>query len=102
MPARPIPTPLMSEGSEFCGRHVPDVPKANNVPEHDRFDGVKMGAKIKVNGVEIGETTDQFRRYVFPLDKPGLLKDSGWSLPGGGQRSYSTYRPLKAVDREYM
>lgn len=40
------------------------------------FDGIKMGAKIKVNGIEIGQVTDQFLRYTFRLSKPGLLKDS--------------------------
>lgn len=31
------------------------------------FDGVKMGATISVNGEVIGNVTDQFLRYVFPL-----------------------------------
>jgi hypothetical protein len=44
------------------------------------FDGIKMGAIIKVNGVEIGRATDQFLRYSFRLNRPGLLKDSGNTL----------------------
>ena len=31
------------------------------------FDGVKMGATIKVNGQVVGTTHDQFLRYVFPI-----------------------------------
>lgn len=38
------------------------------------FDGIKMGATIKVNGVELGEATDQFLRYTFPLNQPDLLR----------------------------
>jgi len=38
------------------------------------FDGIKMGAKIKVNGIELGEATDQFLRYTFPLSQPDLLQ----------------------------
>lgn len=41
------------------------------------FDGIKMGAKIRVNGVEIGQATDQFARYTFALNEhPGLIKNS--------------------------
>jgi len=38
------------------------------------FDGVKMGAQVKVNGVELGKITDQFLRYTFLLKslKPQL------------------------------
>ena len=32
------------------------------------FDGVKMGASVYVNDVLLGNVTDQFLRYVFPLD----------------------------------
>ena len=31
------------------------------------FDGVKMGATVKVNGVPLGTATDQFLRYSFAL-----------------------------------
>ena len=31
------------------------------------FDGVKMGSRIVLDGKEIGNTTDQFLRYVFPV-----------------------------------
>jgi len=37
------------------------------------FDGVKMGARILINGQEIGTAADQFRRYTFPLS-PSLLR----------------------------
>jgi hypothetical protein len=37
------------------------------------FDGVKMGATVAVNGKTIGQTTDQFLRYEFPLGS-GLLR----------------------------
>eukprot|EP01046_Picozoa_sp_COSAG06_P002943 COSAG06_NODE_108_length_23594_cov_43.013450_12_plen_1117_part_00 len=39
------------------------------------FDGVKMGANIKLNGKVVGQTTDQFLRYEFPLD--GTLLQAG-------------------------
>eukprot|EP01062_Namystynia_karyoxenos_P017405 TRINITY_DN163_c0_g1_i1.p1 TRINITY_DN163_c0_g1~~TRINITY_DN163_c0_g1_i1.p1 ORF type:complete len:1043 (+),score=341.75 TRINITY_DN163_c0_g1_i1:110-3130(+) len=38
------------------------------------FDGVKMGAHIILNGKEIGQTTDQFLRYNFPLKSSGALR----------------------------
>ena len=43
------------------------------------FDGVKMGAKIALNGKELGEVNDQFLRYAFPLDVADLVStaDSG-------------------------
>jgi hypothetical protein len=31
------------------------------------FDGIKMGARIMVDGKLIGNTTDQFLRYLFPV-----------------------------------
>jgi len=31
------------------------------------FDGVKMGANITVNGVNVGQATDQFNRYIFEV-----------------------------------
>lgn len=37
------------------------------------FDGIKMGAHIMLNGKLIGNATDQFLRYEFPLDA-GLLR----------------------------
>lgn len=42
------------------------------------FDGVKMGAEIKLNGVTLGVTADQFLRYVFPVS--GVLKPTGNTL----------------------
>ena len=38
------------------------------------FDGVKMGASVYVNDVLLGNVTDQFLRYVFPLDS-SILDD---------------------------
>eukprot|EP00038_Savillea_parva_P004143 m.134586 g.134586 ORF g.134586 m.134586 type:complete len:1103 (-) comp11390_c0_seq3:144-3452(-) len=32
------------------------------------FDGVKMGATVRVNGHVVGVVSDQFLRYIFPLD----------------------------------
>ena len=40
------------------------------------FDGVKMGADVKVNGVLLGTVTDQFLRSSFPLNA-GVLGASG-------------------------
>jgi len=31
------------------------------------FDGVKMGSRVLLDGVPVGNTTDQFLRYVFPV-----------------------------------
>lgn len=38
------------------------------------FDGVKMGARVIVNGQQIGEVADQFLRYTFPLNM-NLLRE---------------------------
>ena len=40
------------------------------------LDGVKMGARVTLNGVVLGVVTDQFLRYVFPVDGTAL-KESG-------------------------
>ena len=37
------------------------------------FDGIKMGAMIKLNGKVIGNATDQFLRYEFPLAAGALM-----------------------------
>ena len=37
------------------------------------LDGVKMGAKVMMNGKELGEVNDQFLRYTFPLDAAELV-----------------------------
>ena len=36
------------------------------------FDGIRMGAMIKVNGMLLGNATDQFLRYEFALDASQL------------------------------
>ena len=36
------------------------------------FDGVKMGAHISLNGIRLGNTTNQFVRYVFPVSAADL------------------------------
>jgi hypothetical protein len=38
------------------------------------FDGIKMGARISVNGKLVGTAADQFLRYEFPLSSAGLLR----------------------------
>ena len=43
------------------------------------FDGIKMGANVFVNGVQLGTATDQFLRYSFPLVASGIL-DSDFNL----------------------
>ena len=40
------------------------------------FDGIKMGARIAVNGVQLGTVTDQFLRYRFPLAKAVLQRSA--------------------------
>lgn len=37
------------------------------------FDGVKMGARAMLNGKLLGEMTDQFLRYQFPVKSTGAL-----------------------------
>ena len=37
------------------------------------FDGIKMGARISLNGKYIGTANDQFLRYSFPVDSAALL-----------------------------
>lgn len=41
------------------------------------FDSIKMGAYIKLNGVDLGNTTNQFVRYVFDVDSSKHLKKDG-------------------------
>ena len=41
------------------------------------FDGVKMGATIRVNGVTVGVVRDQFLRYIFVLDAVGTRLAAG-------------------------
>lgn len=43
------------------------------------FDGVKMGATVRVNGHTVGVLRDQFLRYSFPLDPTnmGLVAGAG-------------------------
>lgn len=31
------------------------------------IESIKMGASIAINGIQVGNATDQFRRYVFPI-----------------------------------
>eukprot|EP01050_Picozoa_sp_SAG11_P037603 SAG11_NODE_14914_length_595_cov_1.137097_1_plen_150_part_00 len=33
------------------------------------FDSIKMGARVSVNGVQLGTVSDQFSRYIFPLSQ---------------------------------
>ena len=41
------------------------------------FDGIKMGGQIILNGHVLGNATNQFRRWVFPLAGPlGLELES--------------------------
>jgi beta-mannosidase len=50
------------------------------------FDGVKLGATVRVNGHIVGVVRDQFLRYVFQLDAAALgLRD------GGGNRLDVTF-----------
>jgi hypothetical protein len=61
------------------------------------FDGIKMGATIKLNGKKIGEATDQFVKYNFSIaegllaqvDRQGTLQDSTlevvFDLPTNGR-----------------
>ena len=44
------------------------------------FDGVKMGATVKLNGVVLGTVTDQFLRYNFSVSE--LLRGTGGGSAG--------------------
>lgn len=41
------------------------------------FEGIKMGARISVNGHFLGTATNQFIRYIFPLNSTVDLKPTG-------------------------
>ena len=45
------------------------------------FEGVKMGASVVLNGVVLGNTTDQFVRYSFPVPTSLLQTDDQGALP---------------------
>jgi hypothetical protein len=40
------------------------------------FDGIKMGSHVTLNGVALGDTSDQFLRYIFEV-APASLKAKG-------------------------
>ena len=46
------------------------------------FDGVKMGANIKVNGKLVGQAADQFLRYAFALEASLLKAGAGANTLG--------------------
>jgi len=52
-------------------REVVEQKENESYIEHKRYalvvEGIKMGASIQVNGINIGNVTDQFLRYIFPL-----------------------------------
>ena len=37
------------------------------------FEGIKMGARVSLNGVEVGLATNQFVRYAFPLPPAAVV-----------------------------
>lgn len=37
------------------------------------FEGIKMGARVLLNGVELGVATNQFVRYIFPLPAAAVV-----------------------------
>ena len=51
---------------------VPDSSFARTSALRLVFDGVKMGATVRVNGHKIGVLADQFLRYTFTLDPKAL------------------------------
>ena len=64
------------------------------------FDGIKMGANVFVNGVQLGTATDQFLRYSFPLVASGIL-DSGSSIRKRHTVTVS-FDPEIATDGRFM
>ena len=53
------------------------------------FDGIKMGAEVRVNGERLGFATDQFLRYEFLL--PATLRPTGNVLEVSFRRSIDTH-----------
>ena len=43
-------------------------------------EGIKMGAAIYVNGVHVGNATDQFLRYIFPIPPEALVDEETQTL----------------------
>jgi hypothetical protein len=37
------------------------------------FEGIKMGARVSINGVPLGAATNQFVRYVFPIPAEAVV-----------------------------
>ena len=62
------------------------------------FDGVKMGARISVDGVALGVATDQFLRYAFDL------RNASHDLLAGREtaRVDVAFAPDHAVDGRFM
>lgn len=54
------------------------------------LDGVKMGAKVALNGRHLGVVSDQFLRYVYHL-APGALRAAGNVLTVSFERSINTH-----------
>ncbi|CAK0819957.1 unnamed protein product [Prorocentrum cordatum] len=73
------------------------------------FDGVKMGAEVKVNGLTLGTMTDQFLRYTFPLESlketnslevsfdKKIVCDGRWMACSGGW-DWAPYSDTKQED----
>jgi hypothetical protein len=71
---------------------VPDSSFARTSALRLIFDGVKMGATVRVNGHKIGELADQFLRYTFTLDSEVLdLLPASVSAGAGANRLDVTF-----------
>eukprot|EP00663_Eupelagonemidae_sp_cell21sb_P007441 gene7441-6935_t len=78
------------------------------------FEGIKMGAQISLNGVALGNATDQFVRWIFPVGQ--MLKASneievafdrrisagGRFMAASGGWDWAPYSHLRDVDGNQM
>ena len=70
------------------------------------FDGVKMGARVLVNGILLGTTTDQFLRYTFALNASVLIDHSsntvGTAVTGATHTLELVFDPAISCNGRWM
>ena len=71
------------------------------------FDGIKMGAQISVNGKLIGNATDQYKRYIFPISAgAGELGEAQGENPLGllatGNKLSVSFDSKMPIDGRFM
>lgn len=58
------------------------------------FEGIKMGARVSFNGIALGNVTNQFVRYTFPLPPAAVVQ-------GGGNLVEVTFDPSLSLYGRY-